>query len=255
MSLFIRSVIKELKITDKNGDTTDPSEHDDKSEDYTKTDAGDDGNYNIPDDDDDTDDSTKDDSDTDDNDNDTTDADSKTDDSTTDDNATDDATDDDEANDYSIPENGDDTDVNADDSTDENSDSADNTDSGDAGLGQKSDLQDLEGQLFKDLTQDQINVKIAELKRQYVEIYSTTNNVLNRISKIPRMTSNIKVLEFVSDKLLELRKLSFDYLTNTFDTKTYIENSINYQEYIATLTTIDNLLKEIKKVQNKDSDN
>ena len=151
---------------------------------------------------------------------------------------TDDNEDDAETNDYSLDNDEEDNDGNEDEETDNQGYTP-------------SELQDLEKELFVGLTQEQINIKVMELKNQYIEVYNTTINIINRLNKTTKTTSNIKILEFIIKKLMQLKELVYFYLANTFDTKSYIENSINYQEYLAILNTVNKILDQIK-MQNED---
>ena len=121
----------------------------------------------------------------------------------------------------------------------------------DSGSEGDNELQSLENDLFKDITPEQMNIKILELKKQYLEVYSTITDVLTRTNKIQKTTQNIKVLEFIINKLIELKDIVQFYLSNTFDTKTYMENMVNYQQYLVTLNTINRLLKEINVKKGK----
>ena len=116
---------------------------------------------------------------------------------------------------------------------------------------EQGELQSLEDDLFKDLSPEQMNIKLLEIKKQYLEVYTTITDILSRTNKIPKTTENIKVLEFVTNKLMELKELVQFYLSNTFDTKTYTENLVNYQQYLVVLNTVNRLLKEINTKKGK----
>ena len=108
-----------------------------------------------------------------------------------------------------------------------------------------SDVTDLEKEILGSLSDEQISIKYKELKTQYINIYSTIDTLLIRVNKISKNNNNIKVIEFILNKLTELKELVVFYLTNTFDTKSYIENTINYQQYLAILNSMTKLFKEI----------
>lgn len=140
--------------------------------------------------------------------------------------------------DYSLDDAG-----SEDTTTDDTTDSS--TDMANTSGGEKSELQNMEGDLFKDLTPEQLEIKTKELKQRYIDVYESIDNIMTRLNKISKTQENIKVLQFVTNKLLELKQLVYYYLTNTFDTKTYIENSINYQEYLATISVVNKIFKQI----------
>ena len=111
--------------------------------------------------------------------------------------------------------------------------------------GNKSDLQNLEMELFSDLTPEQINIKHYELKRQYIELYNKSEDIVDRINTIPKTEQNLPIIDFVVKKLVNLREYINYYLTKVYQTKTYIENTTNYQQYLAVLNAINKILSEI----------
>lgn len=119
------------------------------------------------------------------------------------------------------------------------------------GDGTTSELQDSENQIFANLTPEQLEIKNKELKARYTELYKSLTGIVDRVNSIPKQDSNIKELGFISDKLSDLQEIIPYYLNNTFDTKTYIENSINYQQYLVVIGTINKLLIEITPEDDK----
>lgn len=154
---------------------------------------------------------------------------------------------------YTIVDNEPDNDNNTDDVHDENEDnneydgdnSDNNIDDDSNSVDNSSDVSDLEKEILGSLSDEQISIKYKELKTQYINIYSTIDTLLIRVNKISKNNNNIKVIEFILNKLTELKELVVFYLTNTFDTKSYIENTINYQQYLAILNSMTKLFKEI----------
>ncbi len=157
---------------------------------------------------------------------------------------------------YNIMDNESDNDNNTDDlhdvhdkNEDNNEYDGDNSDNNidddSNSVNNSSDVTDLEKEILGSLSDEQISIKYKELKTQYINIYSTIDTLLIRVNKISKNNNNIKVIEFILNKLTELKELVVFYLTNTFDTKSYIENTINYQQYLAILNSMTKLFKEI----------
>lgn len=113
------------------------------------------------------------------------------------------------------------------------------------GAGGKSEIQSLEYKLFSDLTPEQMSIKQIELKQQYIDLFDSISDIVSRVNKITKTTNNANVIEFVTTKMIELKDLVHYYLNNTYNTRTYIENTMNYQQYILILNTINKMLKEI----------
>lgn len=104
------------------------------------------------------------------------------------------------------------------------------------------DLRKIEAELFSNLSPEQIDIKNKELKQRFIDIYGTISSVILRINDIPKTDTNVDILQFVTDKLMELKDLVDFTVQKSFDTKTYIENSINYQICLSTLDSISDII-------------
>ena len=141
-------------------------------------------------------------------------------------------------------------DSSGDDSGEEGSDEDSNEDEGDSMF---EDLQKIESELFSNLSPEQVEIKNQELKQRFIDIYTTIASVLIRINDVPKTDTNVDVLHFVTDKLIELRDLVDYNITKSFATKTYIENSINYQLCLSTLNSISDIIDSVSE-PDKDED-
>ena len=110
------------------------------------------------------------------------------------------------------------------------------------------DLNKIEDELFSSLTPEQIAIKNHELKNQFIEVYSIIGSTLVRINDIPKSNDNINILKFITEKLLELREMIDYNITVAYSTRTYIENNIIYQQCIATLNAIADIIDNIPNV-------
>lgn len=120
--------------------------------------------------------------------------------------------------------------------------------------GPEDKLKQLEAELFDSLSDEQKAIKIDELKNCYHQLYSRCDSLIGMIndSTAPDENSS-RVLEYVNDNLSDLKQYIYDYFTNTFDTKSYMENDAQYQKYIAILNSFNTILEELKKVRDKDN--
>lgn len=107
------------------------------------------------------------------------------------------------------------------------------------------EIDKIEKELFSDLSDQQMAIKHIELKSQFIDLYETLGDVIERVNKIPKTDSNIKALEFVGTKLTELRTMIHYNLTEGYPTRGYTENMVIYQQCLATLNTINQLLEEL----------
>lgn len=257
MGLFnYRDLLLELNINGKTiDDNGDPVEDNKKptntdndtsgnKEEYTEPEDEEPTDYNLPDDEEDN-------TNTEDQNTDNNDEQQETGDGDTNDNGTGDQPPDD----YTEPEDVEPTDYTKetgdDDNGDDNGDDTDTTDnrsdsSSEVDNGNNSELQSAENKLFADLTPDQMTIKNRELKQKFIDVYKTTSYILYRFNSVPKSSFNNKSIMFVVNKLNKLRDIVFDYISETFFTKTYIENSIMLQEFIVTLNTINNIIGELQ---------
>lgn len=108
-------------------------------------------------------------------------------------------------------------------------------------------IKDAEGEIFANLSdKDKIN-KVNELKTLYEDLYNRIVTLYDKINEIPKDDELIKVYNFVTDNLADMKEYVYDYMTSTFDNKTYLENMINYKKYLSTLNVINGILEEIRK--------
>lgn len=119
------------------------------------------------------------------------------------------------------------------------------TDSG--GPDPDQNIRDAEGEIFANLSdKDKIN-KVNELKTLYEDLYNRIATLHDKVNEIPKDDDLIKVYNFVTDNLADMKEYVYDYMTSTFDNKTYLENMINYKKYLSTLNVINGILEEIRK--------
>ena len=139
------------------------------------------------------------------------------------------------------------------DSGEDGGDDGGSTDTGGGdGSVQADDNRGMESEIFKDLTQDQIDIKHQELKDNFSKIYDTTSTLIDRINDIPTNDTYMASINFISNQLADLRQMVTDYMNNVYSTKSYMENSINYNKFLMTLKGINDILDEIYKQLGKD---
>lgn len=134
------------------------------------------------------------------------------------------------------------------DNSDDNNSSGDSSDSsgGDDNSDEKvDDIKKQEEELYNNLTPEQLDIKHKELKRNYLALYELINAIIEKISAANLSEENVSIIEFASNNLVKLKDMIIDYMENVYKTKSYIENSIIYNRYLATLTAINNMLKEM----------
>ena len=138
-------------------------------------------------------------------------------------------------------------------------DGASDDGSGAEGSDQESELKELEARLFSDLSPEQIQIKDNELKIQFIRLYEDIEKIENRVNRIVKTDANEEVVMFVSRKIEELKDLVHQNITQTYQTRSYLSNKIEYNHMLATFSSIGEMLKALSKKdkindEKKDSD-
>ena len=157
------------------------------------------------------------------------------------------------ADDTTPPEDGGDTNYSMDDSGTEEtpSDGSETEPSTDTAQTPDQGMQQIEADINKGLSDQEIDIRNTELKKKYVELFNIVKNISSRLESISKTEDNAATIDFISDKTIELKQMIFDYLDTTYATQTYIKNYTTHQEYLMVLTGIKKLFDEIKP-KNKD---
>lgn len=117
------------------------------------------------------------------------------------------------------------------------------------------DARGMEQELFHDLTPDQIDLKHKELKNKFLDLYTATSNIVDRVNSIPTSDNTVASITFVIKKLAELRKMVADYMNDVYSTKSYMENAINYNRFLSALNGINKILDQINEELVNNDDN
>ena len=137
-------------------------------------------------------------------------------------------------------------DMGDDDTGDEEQDSNGDEDSeDDSGDEESSELQTSQDDLYKDLNDEQRNIQDKELKTCFISLNENITEIIERMNNIMKNDFNIKILDFAITQLLKLKDMVTYYLTNTYNTKTYQENTLFYQQCLVIMSAIQKLLPEI----------
>ena len=141
-------------------------------------------------------------------------------------------------------------------------DDSSSSDSGDTGGGSSGeeveqtadDARAIEKDIFDNLTPSQIDVKHRELKNNFIKLFDATSNTITRINDIPTNEKHRSVLSFVNKQLSDLRDLITDYMENIYSTKSYMENAINYNKFLAHLDGVNKILNAIAEDLDKNKE-
>jgi hypothetical protein len=155
-----------------------------------------------------------------------------------------DSTEDENTDDEFSVGDGDDT---SDDSEDtDNNDDSSSEDNGGGTETIQNGLSDAEKEIFDNLSPEQQIIKVGELKGLYSKLYYSIDDIYNKLNSVDNIKPDAaKIVTRLSNTLDELKSYIEDYLSKTFDTKSYIENMVIYQKYLVIFNSVNKVLEKI----------
>lgn len=100
-----------------------------------------------------------------------------------------------------------------------------------------------EEELLSDLTTEELDLKHKELKSKYMEMYTNVSSIIDRIGDASVSEKNIKPIEYSLKQLNSLKDMIVDYVNDIYHLKSYTENLINYNRFLAVLGGINKILE------------
>ena len=107
--------------------------------------------------------------------------------------------------------------------------------------------------LFASLTAEEQSIKIMELKKLYNEMYTSVDDLLDKLDDIALEDINPHVIIRITSQMTELRRILQDYIINSFPIKTYYENDVNYSIFLNMFATLRGVFDEISKEKQRNS--
>lgn len=127
-----------------------------------------------------------------------------------------------------------------------------NDDEGTNSIDPRQRLKELEDSIFDQLPEDQKAAKNKELKNIFNSVYYNCQKISDEVDQIMKTPENVKVYEYITNTLSDLMQYIKDYLTNNFNNRTYMENVVEFEKYLAVLDGIKKVLVDLKNKQNKE---
>ena len=133
----------------------------------------------------------------------------------------------------------------------------DTNDSEVSDVGEDDEIDQLQKDVFADMTPAQIAIKDKEQKTQFITLFSDIASALERLNLVGRSSANMRTIEFVTRKFIELKDNVKDYLVYTYDNESYTKNTYNLNRFIAIYASlielIENMVEEKKKLEGETS--
>lgn len=108
--------------------------------------------------------------------------------------------------------------------------------------------------IFASLTAEEQAIKIKELKGLYSNLFSSIDDILERINKLDINEDNLETISRISTSLYDMKVYISDYLTLVFPTKSYIENDVAFVRFLTIVKSITDILNDIAKKYEKENE-
>lgn len=145
---------------------------------------------------------------------------------------------------------GDDTDDGQDDTSTDDSSGGDMDTSTDKNDPHKK-LKELEAEIFDQLSEEEKEMKRNELKKLYVLLIEKAESIFNLTQEITKTDDTVKLIDYVLNTLMDLKTYLGDYVSDVYDNRTYLQNNVNFQKFLAIFDSIHAIFQEIAQMDEK----
>lgn len=108
--------------------------------------------------------------------------------------------------------------------------------------------------IFSNLTAEEQVIKIKKLKEQYGELYTSIDDLLEKINDTETDESDIEVISRISMTLRELKQYVEDYINNIFAYKSYLENDIAFNRFLSILNSTREIIEDFNTEKAKNAE-
>lgn len=136
------------------------------------------------------------------------------------------------------------------DGTDDSGDFSDMTDDGESTEGDQAadatadttqpatsggdpELQELQQSAFSNLSEEQLRIRANNIKQSFIDLHNDIVDLGDRLVVVNKNADNIASVNFVTNSLNELKEMIVDAVSDSFDTRTLVENQVLLQRFIA----------------------
>jgi len=101
--------------------------------------------------------------------------------------------------------------------------------------------------IFASLTAEEQQMKIMELKNQFNSLYVSCDDLLEKLNAISVDEDSSDFINRMSTSLFDLRTYIADYLIYTFSQKSFVENDIMFNRFLAIVNSMSIALEKFQK--------
>ena len=131
---------------------------------------------------------------------------------------------------------------------------SDGSSGSDSANGEDSDeeVNDDNTDIFSSLSAEEQQIKIKELKGLYQQMYTSCDEILERINNLEFTEDSLPVMTRITYALYDLKKYISEYIISIFPRKSYIENDIAFNRFLMILNSVKDILTRYQKKAERD---
>ena len=149
-------------------------------------------------------------------------------------------------------DDGDDGGENPDSSPSDSDDGGSGSDSAGGDNSSDEEVNDDNTDIFSSLSAEEQQIKIKELKGLYQQMYTSCDELLDRINNLEFTEDSLPVMTRITYALYDLKKYISEYITSVFPRKSYIENDIAFNRFLMILNSVKDILSRYQKKSERD---
>ena len=149
-------------------------------------------------------------------------------------------------------DDGDDGGENPDSSPSDPDDGGSGSDSAGGDNNSDEEVNDDNTDIFSSLSAEEQQIKIKELKGLYQQMYTSCDELLDRINNLEFTEDSLPVMNRITYALYDLKKYISEYIISVFPRKSYIENDITFNRFLMILNSVKDILSRYQKKSERD---
>ena len=106
--------------------------------------------------------------------------------------------------------------------------------------------------IFSSLSAEEQQIKIKELKGLYQQMYTSCDELLDRINNLEFTEDSLPVMNRITYALYDLKKYISEYIISVYPRKSYIENDIAFNRFLMILNSVKDILSRYQKKSERD---
>ena len=141
---------------------------------------------------------------------------------------------------------------NSESSPSDSDDGSSGSDSADGGNNSDEEVNDDNTDIFSSLSAEEQQIKIKELKGLYQQMYTSCDELLDRINNLEFTEDSLPVMNRITYALYDLKKYISEYIISIFPRKSFIENDIAFNRFLMILNSVKDILSRYQKKSERD---